>query len=157
MLDPRGLEMKESSDVAARPPIVWLVISQIEKWPDWNPICLEARKLSEEIWRPGGRFEAVIATAKGSYRLVLTVMEAEQGRRISCRSKRLGFSSDFDIQIDPVDGNTRVTIGATIKGPLLLLPWLAPTPDDIEEMSRVLLDSLKRESERRARDLKEAI
>lgn len=157
MLDPRGVDIRESSDIAARPPVVWLVVSEIEKWPDWNPICLQAKKLSEEIWRPGGQFEVTIATTKDTYRLVLTVTEAEQGRRVGCRGKRLGFSTDFNIQIDPVDGNSRVTIGATMRGPLLLLPWLAPVPDEVEQLTTVLLDSLKRESERRARDLKEAI
>ncbi|MHB0977779.1 MAG: SRPBCC family protein [Candidatus Aquicultorales bacterium] len=148
--------IEETIHINARPQIVWLVFSEIEKWPLWNPISVHVSP-DGEFWRPGGRLSLTVATDGKPRQLPLTVVETKAGKRVRWRGKGRGVTGELELTLEPVEGRTRVVAKETLRGWLLPLVRLVVPLEDMEELLRVWLDALRRESERRARELREVI
>ncbi|MCL5290942.1 MAG: SRPBCC family protein [Actinobacteria bacterium] len=149
--------VSESVEIHARPQVVWLVFSEIDKWPAWNPICVEAISLDEEPWRAEGRFDFTLATEERTYALTAKVVQAIPGRMVRWLCGWRGMAGDFEFSFEPFDGRTRVSASEQRSGFVSSFLRLGIPPYQAEKLLRVWLESLGREAERRARELREVV
>ncbi len=47
MVDPDAIVVSEKVDIAAPTSIVWEILTDLEKYPDWNPFCVECSSTLE--------------------------------------------------------------------------------------------------------------
>ena len=47
MVDPDAIVISEKVDIAAPASIVWEILTDLEKYPDWNPFCVECSSTLE--------------------------------------------------------------------------------------------------------------
>lgn len=152
-----SMPVSESVEIHARPQVVWLVFSELKKWPEWNPVCVEAVPVDEEPWRPEGRFHVTLATDKYTYSLAARVVQATPGRLVRWISGWRGMTADFEFSFEPIDGHTRVTASERRSGLISSFFRLGIPPYQAEKLLLVWLESLRREAERRDRELREVI
>ncbi len=105
---------EHSETTTASPEMVWAVVKDFERWPDWNPGYREAHL--DGALAPGGTGTVVLANGlKHSFTLVEVAPPASLVRG----SNAPGISERFRHTIEPLAaGGCRVTMAATMEGPL---------------------------------------
>lgn len=99
--------------IHAPPEKVWLVLTDIARWPDWQPGVLSA-ELNSPL-----KTGAVIHWKARGMNIVSTVAEIELKRRIVWRGNSPGMRAAHIWDLEPVENATRVATRETISG------WLA--------------------------------
>jgi len=108
---------EHSETTSASPEAVWRVISDFEHWSDWNPGYREAH-LDGEL-RAGTPGRVVLANG---LRRPFTLLQAAPTASLVLGASGPGMRQQFLHTIEPLaDGGARVSMAATIDGPLTTL------------------------------------
>lgn len=130
-------------EVAAEPETVWLVLADINRWPEWNP---EVRRAAlEGELSPGARFRWKAAAAK----ITSTVETVERPTLIAWSGRTVGVRAVHRHTLAAAPGGTAVSSEESWSGPL---PRLLPGTMR-KQLQRAVDDGLrhlKAEAERRA-------
>lgn len=110
--------------IAAPPAVVWSVLEDVEKWPQWTPSILSVVRESAGAFGLGSTAKV---KPKGFPESVLTVTEFSPGRSFTREGKGgAGPRAILSHVIEPADGGSRVTLSMIPAGPAaLLVGWLA--------------------------------
>jgi uncharacterized protein YndB with AHSA1/START domain len=132
-------------EVAAPPEVVWDVMADFERWPEWNP---DVKSVSVDgpvgegttlVWRTGP------TTIKSEVR------ESDRPASIGWVGKTLGINAIHVWRFEPRDSGTRVYTEESWEGwlPRLLRGWMRRT---LQAGVDDAMPHLKAEAERRASD-----
>jgi len=130
-------------DVAAPPEVVWEVLTDFDRWQEWNP---EVKSMSfDGPLAPGAMFR----WKAGPGTIVSTVEEIDRPRYIRWRGRTLSIAAVHEWRFEGRDGGTHVETDESFSGMLarLLRGSLQKQLDRALEEGLV---HLKREAERRA-------
>jgi hypothetical protein len=134
---------KREVQSAAPPDVVWDVLTQFDRWPEWNP---DVKSMSiEGPVAPGTEFR----WKAGPGTIVSTLEQVDPPRYIRWRGRTLSIEALHEWRLESLNGGTRVETDESFSGLLarLLRGSLQKTLDRSLETG---LEQLKRESERRA-------
>ncbi|WP_282702211.1 SRPBCC domain-containing protein [Streptomyces sp. CC219B] len=121
---------------------VWSVLTDFERFHEWNPFLVEAAGRAE----PGARLSLRFRLPGNGREMVFrpTVLESEPGRLLRWRG-RLGVPGLFDgvhsFELNPRDGGTHVVQTERFSG--LLVPFADSVITPSEQGFRHLTDALK--------------
>jgi uncharacterized protein YndB with AHSA1/START domain len=129
--------------VSAPPEVVWEVLTDFGRWPEWNP---EVKSMSfEGPLAPGSMFR----WKAGPGTIVSTLEEVDRPRYVRWRGRTMSIGALHEWRLEERDGGTRVETEESFPGLLarLLRGSLQKQLDGALEEG---LEHLKHEAERRA-------
>ena len=136
------MRFESSIDINATTEKVWALIDKLEEWPQWMPSIKKIERLSKEPLTVGSQL-AVTAEVSGlTVRLVMTITEFIPERNVVIQGKALGTNLTRFYTLEPVNGQTRVTIGGDVSG---ALAWLARRGG--QEVSAEIVQAVKKKVE----------
>ena len=112
------MEFRKSIDIDAPPEVVWPVMADGERWPEWTASVTSVRRLDKGPLRIGSR--ALIRQPRFPL-AVWTVTALEPGRRFVWRSGMPGMWVYGDHAVEPLARGTRATLRLTYDGLLARL------------------------------------
>jgi uncharacterized protein YndB with AHSA1/START domain len=130
-------------DIAAPAEVVWEVLTDFDRWPQWNP---EVKSMSwDGPLAPGSAFR----WKAGPGTIVSTLEEIDRPRYVRWRGRTMSIAAIHEWRLEERDGGTHVETEETFFGALarLLRRSLQKQLDSALEEG---LEHLKREAERRA-------
>ena len=109
-------------EIAASPERVWVVMSDIERWPEWTPTVNRIRRLDDGPLAPGTR--ARIRQPKLPP-AVWRVISVDEGREFTWVTRGPGVSVTAGHRVEPLEGGSRATLSIRFSGFLgPLVAWL---------------------------------
>lgn len=132
--------------ISARPEEVWFVLTDFQRFPEWNPFLVEAAGRAE----PGQRLSMRIQLPGSGREMVFkpTVLVSEPARLLRWRG-RLGVRGVFDglhtFELTPREGGTHVLQTEMFSG--VLVPFTASIIRQSEVGFGLLTDALKKRVE----------
>lgn len=127
--------------VAAAPAVAWRVLADIRDWPRWNPSCAEA--VVEGDVREGAQLDLRLLHPRGrefTTRPRLTAVE--EPRRLAWTARALGLRVETEVELDPEEEGTLVTLTSSTRGPMGFAYRLAMRPRTQARMYVSMLDGL---------------
>jgi uncharacterized protein YndB with AHSA1/START domain len=145
------MQFSITTEVDAPPEVVFAVLSEVERWPEWTPTVTRVERLGDAAapLAVGARLRIVQPKVPPG-EFTVTALEPGRGFRLVSRSP--GATVQADHWAEPMDGGrrSRVTLSVTFSGFLgRVVGWMMRGMNE-----RYLADEaagLKRRSEERAR------
>jgi hypothetical protein len=132
-------------EIDAHAQVVWDVLTDIDKWPSWNP---DVKRASVDGGPPLHR-GSVFRWKAGPGTITSTVQEIEPPRRVGWTGKTIGIDAVHVWRLEGHDGHTRVQTKESWNGPLPRL-LRGPMRKTLQRSIDSALRHLKAEAERRA-------
>jgi uncharacterized protein YndB with AHSA1/START domain len=106
-----GEPLSVSRDIAASPERVYALVTDLPRMGEWSPENRGGRWLdSDEAARPGARFRGQNRNGRRSWKSLVTVVDADPGRRFSFRvSVGPVKIADWSYTLDSAASGCRVT------------------------------------------------
>lgn len=103
------------ADFRAEIDSVYLVLEDVERWPEWHPSVSRLTTLDEDSDRPTWRISGPDGT------MTITMVEREPPRRLATLADGGMFVGRWTYRLAPHEGGTRLTITeeARIENPLI--------------------------------------
>jgi len=109
------------TDIASSPEVVWGVLSDVDRYPEWNPL-LRIERFPERV---GDQLSVTVKAGKRENRFRPTVLELEPGRALVWKGRLLMpglFDGVHELRVEPRDGGTsRFVHRETVRGVLVPL------------------------------------
>jgi uncharacterized protein YndB with AHSA1/START domain len=138
-----SVRSKREIQIAAPPEIVWEVLTDFDRWQDWNP---EVKSMSfDGPLAPGAMFR----WKAGPGTIVSTVEEIDRPRYIRWRGRTLSISAIHEWRFEGRDGGTHVETEESFSGMLARI-LRGSLQKQLDRALEEGLEHLKREAERRA-------
>jgi uncharacterized membrane protein len=109
--------VERSIDIEAPPDVVWRVMSDVEKWPEWTASMRRIERIGDG---PLAKGSSARVAARGGPPAVWTVTELEKGRSFKWEAKTSGTLAVANHVVEPAGEGSRVTLTLTINGGLAL-------------------------------------
>jgi hypothetical protein len=108
---------EHSAETTARPNTIWILLAEADGWPSWNP-GLASAHLDGPL-QNGTTGQTTQANGqKGKF----TVTDVQEGSHFVNEARVPGAVLRFQHTIEAIDqSRTRVTLGATLDGPMALV------------------------------------
>jgi carbon monoxide dehydrogenase subunit G len=116
------MRFESSIDVNAPAEKVWAMIDRLKEWPQWMPSIKKIERLSKGPLTMGSQLFVTAKVSRLTVRLLMTITEFVPERTVVMRGKALGTNLTRFYTLEPVNGETKVTIGGDVSG---ALAWLA--------------------------------
>jgi uncharacterized protein YndB with AHSA1/START domain len=137
-----SVRSKREIQIAAPPEIVWEVLTDFDRWQDWNP---EVKSMSfDGPLAPGAMFR----WKAGPGTIVSTVEEIDRPRYIRWRGRTLSISAIHEWRFEGRDGGTHVETEESFSGMLARI-LRGSLQKQLDRALEEGLEHLKREAERR--------
>jgi uncharacterized protein YndB with AHSA1/START domain len=111
-----ALDYELTFEIAAPPELVWAILVDVERWPEWTGSMREVTKLDGDELAAG---KTVRVRQPRMPALIWEVSELEPGKSFSWRSSSPGITTLGTHRVRPAAGSrTKVTLGIHQSGPL---------------------------------------
>lgn len=131
-------------EIDAPPEIVWNVMADVEKWPEWTPSMRKIEKMGDKPFGKGASFRVA---PRGAPRSVWTVTECDEDRSFFWEARSANAHAVAGHVIEPHGAGSLVTLSVDVTGSWMvkvLGPLMAMT---IRRSVRQEAEGLKRRSE----------
>jgi|YelNatPaOPRAMG01_1025707.scaffolds.fasta_scaffold27198_2 carbon monoxide dehydrogenase subunit G len=115
-------KFQSSAQINAPVAKVWALIDKLEEWPQWMPSIQRIERLSKEPLQQGSQLYVTAKVGKLTVKLLMTITEFVPQQKVILEGKALGTRLKRFYYFEPVNGNTKVTVGGEVSG---VLAWLA--------------------------------
>ena len=109
------------TDIAAPPEVVWGMLRDVERYPEWNPL-LRIERFPERV---GERLAVTVRAGTRANRFKPAVLELEPGRALVWKGRLLLpglFDGVHELRVEPrEDGGSRFVHRETVRGVLVPL------------------------------------
>jgi len=116
------MRFESSIDIDAPAKKVWALVDKLEEWPQWMPSIEKIERVSEGPLTVGSKLSVTAKVSGLTVTLLMTITEFVPQRSVVLEGKALGTKLTRFYTLEPVDGETKVTIGGDVSG---ALAWLA--------------------------------
>jgi carbon monoxide dehydrogenase subunit G len=116
------MKFESSIDINAPTSKVWALIDKLEEWPQWMPSIKKIERVSKEPLTVGSQLSVTAKVSGLTVTLLMAITEFVPERTVVMEGKALGTKLTRFYTLEPVNGNTKVTIGGDVSG---ALAWLA--------------------------------
>jgi carbon monoxide dehydrogenase subunit G len=116
------MRFESSIDINAPAKKVWALIDKLEEWPQWMPSIKKIERVSKGPLTVGSQLSVTANVSGLTVTLLMTIMEFVPERTVVMQGKAMGTNLTRFYTLEPVNGETKVTIGGDVSG---ALAWLA--------------------------------
>jgi carbon monoxide dehydrogenase subunit G len=116
------MRFESSIDINAPAKKVWALIDRLEEWPQWMPSIKKIERVSKGPLTVGSQLSVTANVSGLTVTLLMTIMEFVPERTVVMQGKAMGTNLTRFYTLEPVNGETKVTIGGDVSG---ALAWLA--------------------------------
>jgi uncharacterized protein YndB with AHSA1/START domain len=109
------MEYRRTIDIDAPPEVVWTLLEDVERWPDWTASMQKIERLDGGPLAVGSRARVKQPKLPAT---VFEVTELEPSKSFAWRAKSPGLESFADHEIEERDGGSRMTLLFQVKGTL---------------------------------------
>jgi carbon monoxide dehydrogenase subunit G len=109
------MEYRRKIDIDAPPEVVWRLLEDIERWPEWTSSMQKIERLDSGPLAVGSRARVKQPKLPPT---VFTVTELEPSKSFAWKAKSPGVESFADHEIEPRDGGSRMTLLFQVTGAL---------------------------------------
>jgi uncharacterized protein YndB with AHSA1/START domain len=131
-------------EMAAPPEVVWDVLTEFDRWPEWNP-DVKSMSYAGRL-EPGSQFR----WKAGPGTIVSTLERVEPPRLVSWRGRTMSINALHVWRFEPRGGGTWVRTEESFDG-LLARVFRGPLRKQLEKSLSEGLEHLKAEAERRVK------
>ena len=141
----RTLTLRETVDIAAPIDAVRLAFDDLDRWPEWNSVCIESRWTSGAPWAIGSSLFMRLRMAKRPVPFTVTVSDYDTLGAVEWESTVMSITGTRRFSFESLSGGatTRVTDSKWFQSSILPVRIFYPRPI-IQAMSRGWLASLRR-------------
>lgn len=107
------MKMEVSVEVDAPADVVWAIMSDVERWPEWTASVSTVRRLDDGAFRIGSR--ARVKQPKFP-EMAWTVISLEPGRSFEWETLTTGARTAGTHTVEPAGSGSRVTLGIRQTG-----------------------------------------
>lgn len=130
-------------EIKASPEVIWKIMTDINKWPDWNPDVKQASMEGEIAEGMAFQWKA------GPGKIISTVRSVEEGHLIAWTGRTLGIIHAIHVwKLEPRNGNTIVRTEESWEG-IVTRIFRGKMKKMLEKAIQSGLHSLKNEAEKR--------
>ncbi len=143
-----SVQVERTIEIDAPPEIVWKVMANVEKWPEWTPSMRKIEKMGDAPFGKGASFRVA---PRGAPRGVWTVTECDENRSFFWEARSANSHAVAGHVIEPHGAGSLVTLSVEVTGSWkvsVLGPLMAIT---IRRSVRQETEGLKLRSEEMAR------
>lgn len=108
------MKVEQETTIAAPASVVWSILSDVERWPEWTASMTSLRLLDGEL-RVGARVEVVQPKLP---KAVWTVSRLDEGGRFDWTADSPGVSTFAYHAVEPTATGARAKLGFDQTGPL---------------------------------------
>jgi carbon monoxide dehydrogenase subunit G len=116
------MRFESSIDINAPAKKVWALIDRLEEWPQWMPSIKKIERVSKGPLTVGSQLSVTANVSGLTVTLLMTIIEFVPERTVVMQGKAMGTNLTRFYTLEPVNGETKVTIGGDVSG---ALAWLA--------------------------------
>jgi carbon monoxide dehydrogenase subunit G len=116
------MRFESSIDINAPTGKIWALIDKLEEWPQWMPSIKKIERVSKGPLTIGSQLSVTAKVSGLTVTLLMTITEFVPEQAVVIEGKSLGTKLTRFYTLEPVNGNTKVTIGGDVSG---ALAWLA--------------------------------
>jgi carbon monoxide dehydrogenase subunit G len=116
------MRFESSIDINAPAKKVWALIDRLEEWPQWMPSIKKIERVSKGPLTVGSQLSVTANVSGLTVTLLMTIMKFVPERTVVMQGKAMGTNLTRFYTLEPVNGETKVTIGGDVSG---ALAWLA--------------------------------
>jgi uncharacterized membrane protein len=109
-------------DINAPVEKVWTLIDKLEQWPQWMPSIKKIERVSKGPLTAGSQLSVTAKVSGLTVTLLMTITEFIPKRNVVMKGKVLGTNLTRFYNLEPLDGQTKATVGGEVSG---ALAWLA--------------------------------
>lgn len=140
---PDGVYVEGRTTVRALPESVWAVLSDFNRWRDWNPVLLRAQTTEGDALEWGLHFTQTYATSPVKVTTRNVVLRLIPAREVAWKGEVWGLRILQAVSFrDTGDGGTEVVIRERMTGPLVYL-FEGRLRAEAQRASRLTLEGLR--------------
>jgi uncharacterized protein YndB with AHSA1/START domain len=109
------MEYRRTIDIDAPPEVVWRLLEDIERWPEWTTSMQKIERLDSGPLAVGSRARVKQPKLPPT---VFTVTELEPSKSFAWKAKSPGLESFAEHEIEERDGGSRMTLVFEVTGAL---------------------------------------
>lgn len=140
--------VSHSVHINAPPERVWEVFARLERWPQWNPVCLGARHVSGRLWDVGAKFDLSLKPWWKRFDLRPTVVKSNPPQEVVWLGHKGGVYGQHTFRFEPENGGAKATSYEVFSGPMLWTLSLFSPTGRTKKMFARWLEALKAEAEK---------
>jgi len=138
---------EESVEISAPLAVVGRVVSAIEDWKSWNPVCENCCIISGSGMATDTCFTFSMRPYYLPIRVMPTITKCEPGKEVIWEGRRFGVHAVHRFVFEEQAATVRLTSSETFSGPLLWLSKLIFIPGRLHRLTRRLMASIKEQAE----------
>jgi carbon monoxide dehydrogenase subunit G len=116
------MRFESTIDINAPVEKVWTLIDKLEQWPQWMPSIKKIERVSKGLLTAGSQLSVTAKVSGLTVTLLMTITEFVPERNVVMKGKVLGTNLTRFYNLEPLDGQTKATVGGEVSG---ALAWLA--------------------------------
>ncbi len=142
------MSTSQSAEIETYRSEAWELLTDVERWEDWNPAVKSADIKKGDGYSPGTviRFVPVIGDKEASA-VTLELAVSKKLEKLEYRGKKAGMDIVFGFDIEQLDHSIKVTSYETISGPTTALFKMMYGQDGLDKEHRTWVESMKKKLE----------
>ncbi len=139
--------IEEKIAIAAPLSRVWQVFSSLAAWDRWNSVCQDCCLLEGEEMAAGTCFSFKLRPYYLPIKIPLHITKCDPGREVVWEGQRFGVHGVHRFAFQEQGDTVILTSTEKLGGPLFLLSRLLLVPHRLHQLSRQLLQDVKKAAE----------
>jgi hypothetical protein len=136
-------------EISIRAPLsrVWQVFANLAAWGEWNSVCQDCCLVSGEAMAPGTCFTFKLRPYYLPIKIPLQITRCDHGREVVWEGQRFGVRGVHRFAFREEGGEVILTSVEIFSGPLFFLSRLLLVPRRLHQLSKKLLQDVKKAAE----------
>lgn len=145
------MRIKETIAIAAPVETVWRVLTEMERWPEWNTVCRECRVEGGRHMAEGACISFRLDLLVFPVRIAPEIKECERGKSLTWAGAKWGVRATHAFLLHPADAGTCLESIEVFSGPMLWAARLFGFQGRLHRLTQRMLCAIRAEAEYRAR------
>lgn len=139
--------IRETIKIHAPLATVWDVFSRLDEWEAWNDVCQECCLIEGDEMASGACFTFKLRPYWFPMKITPRIVKCEPGQEVVWAGSRLGVHAEHSFQFEEKDDHVLLISEERFHGFMLLLSRLVLAPQRLHQLSKELMESIKKRAE----------
>jgi len=140
--------IREEIRVSAPPERVWSILTDLDRWADWNPVCRECRLEKGPALDTGARLSFQLTPLFFPLRIAPRITRCDAGQTLVWAGAKWGLRAEHTFLFETAPEGTRLESIEHFSGWMLPALQLLGIPRRLHRLTKELLVAVKKAAER---------